>query len=277
MPLADGVICDFDMTKEMITSFIKKIYAGKLIKPRVIICVPSGITEVESNAVVSAALAAGSRKVYLIEEPVAAAIGSGIEIGKPEGNVIIDIGGGTTDIAVLSFSGTVCKSSIKVAGNKLDEAIIKFIRTKYGLLIGEKMAEKAKIAVASAQFSPTDNITTIVKGRDLQTGLPRSQEVSRSDLSGAIKDLVAQIVVAVRQILEVTPPELSADISKNGLIMTGGTSQLHGLAELLITETRLPVRVAENPADCVSIGTAKAFQLLDSLYDGFVKTSTYNK
>lgn len=275
MPLSDGVISDFDLTRELITTFVKKIYAGKLIKPRVIICVPSAITEVESNAVVSAALSAGARKVYLIEEPVAAALGANIDISRAQGNIIVDIGGGTTDVAVLSFNGVVCKGSLKIAGRKFDAAIIRYIRQKYNLLIGERMAEKAKIEVASALFSPDEAAQTIVKGRDCRTGMPRSQVVTREELSRAIAESVSQIVATVRHILEITPPELAADISVTGIVLTGGSAQLHGLAQLIGEETRLPVRIPPNPSDCVAIGTAKAFSLLGSLNDGFIKASTY--
>lgn len=275
MPLVNGVISDFDMTKAIITRFIKQIYANGLIKPRVIVCVPSGITEVESDAVVSAAAGAGARKVYLIEEPVAAALGAGIDISKPSGNLILDVGGGTSDIAVLSFNGIVCKSSVRIAGRKFDEAIIRYVRTKYGLLIGERMAENAKIAIASVCFTPEEEMTYEVKGRNLRTGLPGRATLTRSDMQTALMDSVTQIVDAVKKILEITPPELSADLHENGIILTGGGSMLHGFDSLLERETRLPVRVADEPAECVARGTAIAFSKLDTLSDGFVKSSTY--
>ena len=275
MPLASGVISDFDMTKAIITRFIRDIYANGLIKPRVIVCVPSGITEVESDAVVSAAAGAGARKVYLIEEPVAAALGAGIDISKPEGNLILDIGGGTSDIAVLSFNGIVCKSSVRVAGRKFDEAIIRHVRAKYGLLLGERMAEAAKIAIASVCFEPEEEAAYEVKGRNLRTGLPGKAVLCRTDMQEALSDSVAQIVEAVKKILEITPPELSADLHRNGIVLTGGGSLLHGFDRLLERETKLPVRIAEEPTECVARGTAMAFRYLNTLSDGFVKSSTY--
>jgi rod shape-determining protein MreB len=275
MPLANGVISDFDMTKAIITRFIRDIYANGLIKPRVIVCVPSGITEVESDAVVSAAAGAGARKVYLIEEPVAAALGAGIDISKPEGNLIVDIGGGTSDIAVLSFHGIVCKSSVRIAGRKFDEAIVRYVRNKYGLLIGDRMAESAKIAIASVCYEPDEEMTCEVKGRNLHTGLPGKLTLTRADLREALIDPAMQIVEAVCKILEVTPPELSADLHQNGIILTGGGSLLHGFDRLLKKETKLPVRIANDPTECVARGTAMAFSYLDSLSDGFVKSSTY--
>ena len=274
MPLSDGVISDFDMTSAMITQFIKKVTGGGIIKPRVIICVPSGITEVESNAVAGAATAAGARKVFLIEEPVAAALGAGIDISKPEGHIILDIGGGTSDIAVLSLNGIVCKTSVKMAGRKIDDAIVKYVRTKFGILIGERMAERAKIAGASVMFDEDENIEVEIKGRDLRSGLPKRQNITRAELSEAILESVMVIVDAVGHMLEITPPELAADIHENGLLMTGGGSQLHGLDRLLCARTGLNVVVADHPTECVAIGTARAFQFLDQLYDGFVNTPT---
>lgn len=275
MPMANGVISDYDMTREMITYFIRKIYGGKLIKPRVVICVPSGITDVETNAVIGAATEAGARKVYLIEEPVAAAIGAGLNIEEPDGKIVLDIGGGTSDVAVLSFNGIVCKKSLKVAGRTIDNTIVRHIKNNYRMLIGMKMAEKAKIEGVAAFPCFDDSETVDVKGRDLQTGLPKKLSVSKNELSLAISDNVIQIVKLVKSVLEITPPELSADISYNGIVMTGGTSQLKGLKELIEKETRLKVVIAENPSDCVAIGTAKAFYLLEQLSDGFIKTATY--
>lgn len=275
MPLKNGVISDFDMTREIITHFIKKIYLNNLIKPRVIICVPSGITEVESNAVVSAAAGAGARKVYLIEEPVAAALGLGIDISQPEGHLILDIGGGTSDIAVISFNGIVCKHSVRIAGRHFDEAIIRMLRLKHGILIGERMAESAKIAAASVDYEEDEECSYLVKGRSLRNGLPAKFEVSRKDMKAALEEPAGQIVDAVKKILENTPPELSADLHRNGIIMTGGGSLLHGLDRMLAKETKLPVMVADEPTECVARGTAMAFKYLDKLSDGFVKSSPY--
>lgn len=277
MPLSDGVISDFEMTREMIAYFIRKVYPNSLIKPRVVICVPSGVTGVEANAVVSAAVSAGARKVFLIEEPVAAAIGAGIDITKPEGHIILDIGGGTSDIAVLSLSGVVCKASVRMAGRKLNEAIVKYVRRKYNLLIGDRMAENAKIACGSVSFTPDEECEIVVKGRNLNTGLPGKQVITRSELYEALSDPVEMIVSAVCRILETTPPELAADIHRNGLVMTGGGSLLHGLDRVLHERTKLDVHIADNPAECVAKGTAAAFDYSDQLVDGFVKSSTYLK
>ena len=233
MPLMDGVISDFEATRAMIDRFIKKVYHNSLIKPRVMICVPGGITGVEANAVVSAAINAGARKVFLIEEPVAAAIGAGLDITKPEGNMVLDIGGGTSDIAVLSLSGVVCKSSVRMAGRKFDEAIVKYIRKKYNLLIGERMAENAKIACGSVCVTPDEECEIGVKGRNLNTGLPGKQVVTRSEIYEALIGPVEMIVTEVRRILEITPPELAADIHRNGIVMTGGGALLHGLDRLI--------------------------------------------
>lgn len=277
MPLEDGVISDFDMTREMIAYFIRKVYPNSLIKPRVVVCVPSGVTEVEANAVVSAAVSAGARKVFLIEEPVAAAIGAGIDISKPEGHIILDIGGGTSDIAVLSLSGVVCKTSVRMAGRKLNEAIVKYVRRKYNLLIGERMAENAKTSCGSVCFRKDEECEMVIKGRNLNTGLPGKQIITRSELCDALIDPVSTIASAVCRILESTPPELAADIYKNGLVMTGGGSLLHGLDRLMHERTKLNVRIADNPTECVAKGTAAAFGYSEQLSDGFVKSSAYLK
>ena len=238
MPLQDGVISDFDMTAAMITGFIKKIYNGSMIRPRVAVCVPSGVTGVESQAVVDTAVKAGARKVYLIEEPVAAAIGAGIDITRPDGRMIVDIGGGTTDIAVLSFSGIVCKKSIKIAGRKMDTALVKFIRRNYSLLIGEKMAEKMKIEIGSVFYDDkTEDISCEIRGKDMISGLPTRLTISRSEIEGVLLEYANEIIEAIRKILEITPPELAADIHSNGILMTGGGCLLHGLDKLISRET----------------------------------------
>ena len=272
MPMANGVISDYILTQEMIASFIKKIYGGKLIKPRVIICVPGGITEVETNAVVGAAQTAGARSVFLIEEPVAAALGAGMDISEPDGKMILDIGGGTSDAAVLSFNGIVCKKSLKTAGKSIDRAIVRYVKDNYRLAIGEKMAEKAKIEGVYAIAEQAEG-TVVLKGRDLQTGLPRKLDVLCAELSSAAYESLEEIIALVKSVLEVTPPELSADIYANGITLTGGSVQLKGFSELLSQRTKLHVKMAENPSDCVAIGTAKAFYHLDDLVDGFIKTA----
>ena len=269
-PLSKGVVCDYKMTEEMVKFFIKKVCRDSLVKPRIALCVPSGITNVESNAVIDVAIASGARKVYLIEEPVAAAIGANIDIEKPNGNMIVDIGGGTTDIAVLSLNGIVNKKSIKVAGDAINDSIIKYIRSSHGVLIGERMADQIKRTVASVCWEDGEDISAPVKGRNLTTGLPCSLEVSRSMLYDCVMKEVDQIVTAVKEVIEKTPPELVGDIYTNGITLTGGGSLLHGMDRLLEKQTKIHTALAEDPVNCVAIGTGKSFQYLDKLVDGFV-------
>lgn len=276
-PLADGVISDFDVTEKMLKYFIKKVCQKSIFfKPRVALCVPSGITEVESKAVVDAAISAGARKVFLIEEPVAAAIGAGIDISKPNGTIILDIGGGTSDIAVLSLNGIVVKKSIKVAGNKFDEAIIKLIRSEHNILIGEKTAEKIKIDIGSV-YSNGSNPSTEIKGRNLSTGLPQKITVYREEIEKYLLELGMQIVYAIQEVIEHTPPELVGDIHTNGIIMTGGGALVHGLGDLIEKCTKLKAIIPENSVECVAVGTGKSFEYLDDLVDGFLNISTYLK
>ena len=269
-PLSKGVVCDYKMTEEMVKFFIKKVCRDSLVKPRIALCVPSGITNVESNAVIDVAIASGARKVYLIEEPVAAAIGANIDIEKPNGNMIVDIGGGTTDIAVLSLNGIVNKKSIKVAGDAINDSIIKYIRPSHGVLIGERMADQIKRTVASVCWEDGEDISAPVKGRNLTTGLPCSLEISRSMLYDCVMKEVDQIVTAVKEVIEKTPPELVGDIYTNGITLTGGGSLLHGMDRLLEKQTKIHTALAEDPVNCVAIGTGKSFQYLDKLVDGFV-------
>ena len=269
-PLSKGVVCDYKMTEEMVKFFIKKVCRDSLVKPRIALCVPSGITNVESNAVIDVAIASGARKVYLIEEPVAAAIGANIDIEKPNGNMIVDIGGGTTDIAVLSLNGIVNKKSIKVAGDAINDSIIKYIRSSHGVLIGERMADQIKRTVASVCWEDGEDISAPVKGRNLTTGLPCSLEISRSMLYDCVMKEVVQIVTAVKEVIEKTPPELVSDIYTNGITLTGGGSLLHGMDRLLEKQTKIHTALAEDPVNCVAIGTGKSFQYLDKLVDGFV-------
>ena len=269
-PLSKGVVCDYKMTEEMVKFFIKKVCRDSLVKPRIALCVPSGITNVESNAVIDVAIASGARKVYLIEEPVAAAIGANIDIEKPNGNMIVDIGGGTTDIAVLSLNGIVNKKSIKVAGDAVNDSIIKYIRSSHGVLIGERMADQIKRTVASVCWEDGEDISAPVKGRNLTTGLPCSLEISRSMLYDCVMKEVDQIVTAVKEVIEKTPPELVGDIYTNGITLTGGGSLLHGMDRLLEKQTKIHTALAEDPVNCVAIGTGKSFQYLDKLVDGFV-------
>lgn len=269
-PLSKGVVCDYKMTEEMVKFFIKKVCRDSLVKPRIALCVPSGITNVESNAVIDVAIASGARKVYLIEEPVAAAIGANIDIEKPNGNMIVDIGGGTTDIAVLSLNGIVNKKSITVAGDAINDSIIKYIRSSHGVLIGERMADQIKRTVASVCWEDGEDISAPVKGRNLTTGLPCSLEISRSMLYDCVMKEVDQIVTAVKEVIEKTPPELVGDIYTNGITLTGGGSLLHGMDRLLEKQTKIHTALAEDPVNCVAIGTGKSFQYLDKLVDGFV-------
>ena len=269
-PLSKGVVCDYKMTEEMVKFFIKKVCRDSLVKPRIALCVPSGITNVESNAVIDVAIASGARKVYLIEEPVAAAIGANIDIEKPNGNMIVDIGGGTTDIAVLSLTGIVNKKSIKGAGDANNDSIIKYIRSSHGVLIGERMADQIKRTVASVCWEDGEDISAPVKGRNLTTGLPCSLEISRSMLYDCVMKEVDQIVTAVKEVIEKTPPELVGDIYTNGITLTGGGSLLHGMDRLLEKQTKIHTALAEDPVNCVAIGTGKSFQYLDKLVDGFV-------
>ena len=271
-PLRDGVISDYDMTERMLKEFIHKVNGFQLFKPRVIICVPSGITEVEERAVIDAGIQAGARSVYLIEEPVAAAIGAGIDITKPDGHLIIDIGGGTTDIAVISLSGVVESASIKVAGDMFNEAVIKYIRRKHNVLIGERTAEDLKIQIGCV-FPQEEEETVEVKGRCLMTGLPKVFTVSSSEMIEAFEEPAERILEAVHSVLEKTPPELVADISTNGIVMTGGGSMVKGFDKLVESRTGIATTVAENAIQCVAMGTGQSLDWVSSMQDGTVNLS----
>ncbi len=264
-PMKDGVIADFEVTEAMLRYFINRAHNRKtLVRPRIIICVPSGITEVEKRAVRDSALAAGAREVYLIEEPMAAAIGAGLPITEPSGNMIVDIGGGTTEVAVISLAGIVMSKSIRVGGDKMDEAIVQHIKRKYNLLIGERTAEDIKKQIGSAY--PMEEVTTVeVKGRDLVAGVPKTLTINSDEIRDALAEPVNAIVEAVRVVLERTPPELSADIVDKGIVLSGGGSQLKNLDVLLREETGLPVMVSENPQLAVVLGTGKALDELTLL------------
>ena len=257
-PLRDGVIADFEITEAMLRYFIARATNGRsLRRPRIIICVPFGITEVEKRAVRESAEGAGAREVYLIEEPMAAAIGAGLPITEPSGNMIVDIGGGTTEVAVISLAGIVMSKSIRVGGDKMDEAIVSHIKRKYNLLIGERTAEDIKKQIGSAY--PMEEVMTVeVKGRDLVAGVPKTLTINSDEIRDALAEPVNAIVEAVRVVLERTPPELSADIVDRGIVLSGGGSQLKNLDVLLREETGLPVMVAENPQLAVVLGTGKA-------------------
>ncbi len=272
-PLRDGVISQYDITQQMIQHFIKKACGGfSIIKPRVVICVPSGVTEVEERAVVDAATQAGARRTYLIEEPVAAAIGAGIDISGPVGHMVIDIGGGTTDIAVLSLGGVVVSQSIKVAGDKFDEAIIRYVRRKHNVLIGERTAEEIKIRIGD--LWPKEGPRTLnVKGRCLVQGLPKMITISSHEIPDALEEPITQVVDAVCSVVEQTPPELIGDILNNGIVMTGGGSLLRGLDRLITYATGIKVRVAEKAGACVAIGTGKSLDNLSKTPEGTINFS----
>ncbi len=257
-PLKDGVIADFEMTDGMLRGFIKKIGISRFSRPKMVICVPSGITEVEKRAVRDSAERSNARQVFLIEEPVAAAIGMGIDISKPVGNMIIDIGGGTTEVAVIALNGVVAKESIRIAGDELDSKILNFFRKKYNLLIGERTAEDIKKSIGSAIKDEGTIIT--VKGRNLVYGIPKTVEVSSNEIAECLEETIKSIVNGVKKTLEKTPPELSSDIIDRGIVLTGGGALLKGLDKLIRKETGLPVNVAEDPLRTVIKGTGKVLE-----------------
>lgn len=266
-PLKDGVIADYEITEKMLNYFIRKVVGKRLFfKPRIIVCVPTDATDVEERAVRQATIQAGARQAFLIEEPLAAAMGAGINIADPTGNMIVDIGGGTTDIAVLSLGGIVCRSSLRLGGDKFDEAIIRYVRREYNLLIGERTAEEVKIKIGNA-FPPQQRKedTVEVRGRDLLTGLPRTIVMSSRETWLALQEALESVVNAVREVLEKTPPELASDILNNGIVMTGGGALLHGLDLLISKETNLPVHIADDPISCVALGTGKALNSIGYL------------
>ncbi len=271
-PLREGVISDYDMTERMLKEFIKKVTSFRVFKPRLIICVPSGITEVEERAVIDAGIQAGARRVYLIEEPVAAAIGAGIDITKPDGHMVVDIGGGTADVAVISLGGVVESASIKVAGDKFDESVVKYIRRKHNVLIGDRTAEELKMKIGCV-FPRPEEVTMDIKGRCLMTGLPRVFTVSSSEMIEAFEEVSSRILEAIHAVLERTPPELVADISSNGIIMTGGGSLLWGFDKLVESHTGIETRVAEDAISCVAYGTGKSLDSLDTMQDGTMNLS----
>ncbi|KPU43574.1 Rod shape-determining protein MreB [Oxobacter pfennigii] len=256
-PLKDGVIADFDATQAMLKYFIKKV-AGKysMKSPKIVVCYPSGVTQVERNAIEEATYRAGAKKVYLIPEPVAAAIGAGLPVAEATGSLVVDIGGGTTDIALLSLGNIVASRSLRMAGDELDQSIISYIRREYNLMVGERTAEFIKTEVASALLPETE-ILLEIRGRDLITGLPKSVTISSLQVYEAIKETINTIVNAVKSVLEETPPELSADVIDRGIILTGGGALLKDLDKLLMSEAKVPVKVADNPLDCVVYGAGK--------------------
>ncbi len=272
-PIKDGVIADFEITEAMLRYFIKKVYSGsrKLVRPRIVISVPSGITEVEKRAVCESAMLAGAREVYLIQEPMAAAIGAGLPVTEPSGNMIIDIGGGTTEVAVISLSGIVYATSVRVGGDKLDEAIINYIKRKYNLLIGERTAELIKIEIGTAY--PLDEMLSMeVKGRDLVAGIPKTLELKSEEVREALAEPINAIVDSVKIALERTPPELSADIVDKGIVLVGGGSLLRNLDILLREETGLPIIRAEDPLTAVVMGAGSCLDELELLREVTIRS-----
>ena len=272
-PLRQGVISDYTVTEKMIKYFVQKALGKRTFKkPRISICVPSGVTEVEKKAVEEATFAAGAREVHLIEEPVAAAIGAGIDISKACGNLIVDIGGGTTDVAVISLSGVVESASIKIAGDQFNEAVIKYIRRKHNVLIGERTAEELKMSIGCV-YPREEEQTMEIKGRDLMTGLPRAFTVSSSEMIEAFEEPTMRILEAVHSVLERTPPELVADISNNGIVMTGGGSLIWGIDRLIEQHTGIETHVADDAISCVAFGTGKSLDDVESMQDGTMNLS----
>ena len=270
-PLKDGVIADFDITASMLQIFIKKACNNSVFaRPRVVICIPSGVTAVERRAVKEASLKAGARTVAIIEEPMAAAIGAGLPVAEATGSMVVDIGGGTTDIAVLSLGGKVKATSVRVAGNHYDEEILKFVRNKFSIAIGQRTAENLKKNVACCPQKTDFHETMEIKGRSLLTGLPVRVNVSTDDLYDPVMMLSEQIGAAAHQVLEKTPPELAGDIFRNGVMLTGGGAQLHGLTEYLSEELKVEVTVSPDPVNCVALGTAMSLGLNDKLETGFL-------
>lgn len=271
-PLREGVIADYDMTQSMLENVIQRV-AGKSLffKPRVVICIPSGVTTVEKRAVLEAAIQSGASKTYLVEEPIAAAMGAGLEISESRGAMVVDIGGGTTDIAVMSLGGVVVSDSLRVGGDKFDEAIVRFVKKERNVLIGEPTAEEIKIKVATV-FKGNRQTEIEVRGRDLVSGLPTTIKLTSDEIYRALKEPVATLVSCVRSVLEKTPPELSSDIIDRGIVLTGGGALLDGMPELLQAETGIATIVADSPLECVAVGTGKVLSSLQKLKDSVIMT-----
>jgi rod shape-determining protein MreB len=269
-PMKDGVIADFDVTQAMLKYFINKTYSRGLFspKPRIVICVPSGVTEVEKRAVIEAAIAAGAKEknAYLIEEPMAAAIGAGLPVEEPTGNMVVDIGGGTSEVAVISLGGIVTSKSVRTAGDEFDNSIVSYIKKEYNLAIGERTAEDIKIKIGCVYLGDDDEIKNLdIRGRDLISGLPRTVEINSKQVLVALSEPVSTIVEAIKYTLEKTPPELAADIMEAGIVLTGGGALLRGLDKLVSDETGMPVHIANEPLNCVAVGTGAALEHIDSL------------
>ncbi len=266
-PLREGVIADYDTTETMLRHFISKVVPKNFFfKPRIMVCIPSGVTTVEKRAVLEAAVQAGAKKTYLIEEPLAAALGAGLDISEPFGSMVVDIGGGTTDVAVLSLGGIVVSESLRVGGDKFDEALVRYVKREYNVMIGERTAEQIKVTIGTALVAGR-NESMEIRGRDLVSGLPKTLRITSAETFEALNESVSLIVQRVKTVLEITPPELSSDIMDRGIVMTGGGSMLYGLDKLIQQETGIPTYLAEDPLSCVALGTGKALDSLGSLED----------
>ncbi|NMM64532.1 rod shape-determining protein [Clostridium sp. P21] len=264
-PLKDGVIADYDVTQTMLKKFIEKVSPkSAFTSPRIVICFPSGVTEVEKRAIDEATKQAGAREVLLMEEPMAAAIGAGLPVNEPTGSMIVDIGGGTTEVAIISLGGIVTSKSLRVAGDELDHAIINYIKKEYSLMIGERTAENVKINLGSA-FDIGEDETMEIKGRDLISGLPKVVNITESEVREALKEPVSQIIDSIKTTLEKTPPELASDVMDKGIMLAGGGAMLKGLDQLINKETHMPVHIAESPLDCVALGAGKALDTIDKI------------
>lgn len=273
-PLREGVIADYDITESMLKHFIGKVAGHSFIfKPRIMVCIPSGVTTVETRAVLEAAEQAGARKAYLIEEPLAAALGAGLEISEPYGSMVIDIGGGTTDVAVISLGGIVVSESLRIGGDKFDEAIVRYVKKEYNIMIGERTAEEIKVSIGSA-IRDAKKGDLEVRGRDMLTGLPKTLKLLVNETCEALDEPITRIVQCVKKVLEDTPPELASDIMDRGIVMTGGGSMLFGLDRLIQKETGIPTYLAEDPLSCVALGTGKALESIDKLADGLTTLRT---
>jgi rod shape-determining protein MreB len=272
-PLKDGVIADFEICEKMLRYFIRRVHHRSFPKPRMVICVPSGITGVEQRAVIEAAEYAGARKAYIIEEPMAAAIGAGLPIGEPTGNMVVDIGGGTSEVAVISLGGIVASQSVRSGGDEMDEAIMSFVRKEFSLALGERTAEEIKIALGSA-YPFEEELNAEIRGRDLLSGLPKTIVISTEQIRDAIDEPVTAIVDAVKTTLDKTPPELAADLMEQGIVLAGGGALLHGLDLRLAFETGLPVVVAQDPLNCVAIGGGQCLEEFEALKQVLITSSS---
>jgi rod shape-determining protein MreB and related proteins len=264
-PLKDGVIADFDVTEQMLRHFIQKVHQNRWAHPRVVVCVPSGVTGVEKRAVEEACLSAGARQAYLIEEPMAAAIGAGLPVGEPTGNMVVDIGGGTSEVAVISLGGIVVSQSIRIGGDELDEAIINYVKREYKLMIGQQTAEEVKLEIGSA-FPLAEEVQAEIRGRDLVSGLPKTVVLTSEEVRMALEEPLQAIIDAVKETLDRTPPELASDIMDRGIMLAGGGALLQGLDDRLRDETQMPAHLAESPLTCVAVGSGRSLEEFEAIH-----------